>query len=247
MSQESYSAYKPSGIPWLGGVPGHWSVGAVKQNYEIQLGKMLQPSRQALNDTEVPYLKAVNVQWFKVRTSDPLMMWASPVDAEQYGIESGDLLVCEGGEGGRCGIVRSSVNGYIIQNALHRVRSREHSLNEYLQFVLYVAAARGYFEVLNDKTTIAHFTKEKLTAFRIPLPPLPNSTPSSATWTTPTVASDATSAPSESSSRCWRRRSKPSSTEPSPAASTPMSVSSPPASSGSAMCRSIGRFHVCGI
>ena len=173
MSQESYSAYKPSGIPWLGGVPGHWSVGAVKQNYEIQLGKMLQPSKQALNDTEVPYLKAVNVQWFKVRTSDPLMMWASPVDAEQYGIESGDLLVCEGGEGGRCGIVRSSVNGYIIQNALHRVRSREHSLNEYLQFVLYVAAARGYFEVLNDKTTIAHFTKEKLTAFRIPLPPLP--------------------------------------------------------------------------
>ena len=93
-----YPAYKLSGVPWLGGVPEHWSVGAVKQDYEIQLGKMLQPSKQALNDTEVPYLKAVNVQWFKVRTSDPLTMWASPVDAEQYGIESGDLLVCEGGE-----------------------------------------------------------------------------------------------------------------------------------------------------
>ena len=53
------------------------------------------------------------------------------------------------------------------------MRSREHSLNEYLQFVLYVAAARGYFEALNDKATIAHFTKEKLAAFRIPLPPLP--------------------------------------------------------------------------
>ena len=168
-----YPAYKPSGVRWLGGVPEHWSVGAVKQNYEIQLGKMLQPNKQAFNDTEVPYLKAVNVQWFKVRTSDPLTMWASLVDAEQYGIESGDLLVCEGGEGGRCGIVRSSVNGYIIQNALHRVRSREHSLNEYLQFVLYVAAAYGYLEALNDKATIAHFTKEKLAAFRIPLPPLP--------------------------------------------------------------------------
>ena len=168
-----YPAYKPSGIPWLSDVPEHWSVEAVKQSYEIQLGKMLQPNQQDLNDTEVPYLKAVNVQWFKVRTSDPLTMWASPMDTRQYGVEQGDLLVCEGGEGGRCGIVRSSVSGYIIQNALHRVRAREHSLNEYLQFVLYVAAAHGYFEALNDKATIAHFTKEKLAAFRIPLPPLP--------------------------------------------------------------------------
>ncbi len=170
---QSYPTYKTSSVPWLGSVPDHWSVGAVKRSYEIQLGKMLQPSKQAPNDTEVPYLKAVNVQWFKVRTSDPLTMWASPVDAEQYGIQSGDLLVCEGGEGGRCGIVRSSVNGYIIQNALHRVRHREQSLNEYLQSVLYVAAAHGYFEALNDKATIAHFTKDKLAAFRIPVPPLP--------------------------------------------------------------------------
>ena len=168
-----YPAYRPSGVPWLDDVPAHWSVGAVKRNYEIQLGKMLQPNKQALDETEVPYLKAVNVQWFKVRTSDCPTMWASPAGAEQYGIQSGDLLVCEGGEGGRCGIVRSSVNGYIIQNALHRVRHREQSLNEYLQFVLCVAAARGYFDALNDKATIAHFTKEKLAAFRIPLPPLP--------------------------------------------------------------------------
>ena len=34
------------------------------------------------------------------------------------------------------------------------------------------ASTTGWFDVLNDKATIAHFTKEKFDALRIPLPPL---------------------------------------------------------------------------
>ena len=167
-----YPAYKPSGVPWLSDVPEHWDVSAVKNGYHIQLGKMLQTVRETPSDTEVPYLKAAHVQWLSVQTVDPPTMLANPREIAQFGIEKGDLLVCEGGEGGRSGIIWGDVDGYIIQNALHRIRPKGSTSNQYLQFVMYTAAAYGWFDALNAKATIAHFTREKLAAFQIPLPPL---------------------------------------------------------------------------
>ena len=176
MSPGPYLSYKPSGVEWLGDVPDHWDIVSTKQSYEIQLGKMLQPTPRVPDDRVTPYLKAVHVQWFSVRTMDAPTMWASPREITQFGIQKGDLLVCEAGEGGRSGIVSADVTGYIIQNALHRIRPDGLGLNQYLQFVMYVAAAYGWLDALNDKATIAHFTREKLAAFRIPLPPLPEQT-----------------------------------------------------------------------
>ncbi len=167
-----YHAYKPSGVEWLGEVPEHWDVAAVKQYYEVKLGKMLQPNRESGEDMEVPYLKALHVQWFSVRLNPPSRMWASPLDAQQFSIKQGDLLVCEGGEGGRAGIVKSSLDGHIIQNALHRVRPMDGALNEHLLYALFLASSVGLLDAINNKATIAHFTREKLVALRIPLPPL---------------------------------------------------------------------------
>ena len=171
-----YPELKDSGVEWLGEVPAHWQVVMVKQNYTIQLGKMLQPRPNTLQDVEIPYLKAQHVQWFHVRTTDVPKMWAGQKDIAQFGVASGDLLVCEGGEGGRCGILRQDVEGYIIQNALHRVRSRKQSRNDYLQYVMSSVAATGWFDALNNKATIAHFTKEKFGALRVPVPPPPEQT-----------------------------------------------------------------------
>jgi type I restriction enzyme S subunit len=167
---QPYPSYKDSGVEWLGDVPAHWDVKPVKRCYAIQLGKMLQTRPNSPDDIEVPYLKAQHIQWFSVRTSDAPRMWASPRDIQQFGITAGDLLVCEGGEGGRCGIVKEIPEGFIIQNALHRVRPRNHCRNDYLQYVMSVIAATGWFEALNNKATIAHFTREKFGALYIPIP-----------------------------------------------------------------------------
>ena len=168
-----YHAYKPSGVEWLGDTPTHWEIAAVKTQFDIQLGKMLQSRPNTPGDVEVPYLKAQHVQWFHVRTADAPKMWASQNDVDQFGITPGDLLVCEGGEGGRCGILKQKTDGYIIQNALHRVRPREQNRNDFLQCVMSAIATTGWFDALNDKATIAHFTREKFGALKIPLPPLP--------------------------------------------------------------------------
>lgn len=109
------------------------------------------------------------------------MMWAAPNEVERYGVVAGDLLVCEGGDGGRCGMVyRSSLpDPCIIQNALHRVRPRlsgsvgHGSRNDYLQYLMSMVASTGWFDVLTDKATIAHFTAEKFGALLMPIPPSP--------------------------------------------------------------------------
>jgi type I restriction enzyme S subunit len=167
---QPYPNYKPSEVEWLGEIPEHWEVKQVKRCYAIQLGKMLQTRPNSPDDIEVPYLKAQHVQWFSVRTSDASRMWASLRDIQQFGITAGDLLVCEGGEGGRCGIVKEIQEGFIIQNALHRVRPLGYCRNDYLQYVMSVIAATGWFAAINNKATIAHFTREKFGALYIPIP-----------------------------------------------------------------------------
>lgn len=161
---------KDSGIEWLGQIPDHWVTISIKRKFEIQLGKMLQNGPESDADVSVPYIKALHVLWGKVDTSDLPEMWASTADLKQYGVKRGDLLVCEGGEAGRAGIVESSPCTCIIQNAVHRVRGKNGDVR-FLQYMLHAVSTMGWFDVLCNKATIAHFTREKLSELRIPLPP----------------------------------------------------------------------------
>ena len=160
---------KDSGIEWLGQIPEHWDAIPVKRRYGIQLGKMLQNNPESDTDVSVPYAKALHVRWGKVDTSDLPDMWASPSEVKHFGVKSGDLLVCEGGEAGRAGIVDSAPAPCIIQNALHRVRGKGTDVR-FLQYVLQTVGSGGWFDVLCNKATIAHFTREKLAELRVPMP-----------------------------------------------------------------------------
>ncbi len=167
-----HPSYKPSGVEWLGEVPEHWGVKRAGLAYSIQLGKMLQPDTSASEDEQYKYLKALHVQWENIRVDDLPEMWASKTELGKYSVKKGDLLVCEGGEVGRAGILKDDLHNVIIQNSLHRVRSKN-NLNSYLMYVLKNAASKNWFDILCNKATIAHFTGDKFSALRIPLPPLP--------------------------------------------------------------------------
>lgn len=162
---------KDSGIEWLGDVPEHWETTKAGFGYLIQLGKMLQPEPDKPSDVLINYMKAVNVQWDVVTVDDESLMWASNSDLSKYRIQHGDLLVCEGGEAGRAAILEFEVGDMIIQNALHRVRSSDNNVR-YLLYLLQVASNQGWFDILCNKATIAHFTRDKFSELRIPYPPV---------------------------------------------------------------------------
>jgi type I restriction enzyme S subunit len=139
--------------------------------FETTLGKMLQPQPASDAEAEAPYIKSMHVQWEGVIFDDLPTMWASPIDIEELDLDIGDLMVCEGGEVGRCAIISTDPpNGCIFQNALHRVRGREKNDVRYLGYCLKQATEAGWFDVLCNRATIAHFTVEKFRELRIHLP-----------------------------------------------------------------------------
>ena len=171
MSIKPYPKYKDSGVEWLGMVPEHWVVTALKRGFSVTLGKMLQPNKGDPDDELLPYLRAANIQWQGVDTSDIKLMWLSKRDREQLGLVAGDLLVSEGGDVGRSCIWHAELDTCYFQNSVNRLRAREENLTHYLCYWMSVIKDKGYIDVLCNKSTIAHFTAEKVAAVPVPFPP----------------------------------------------------------------------------
>ena len=148
--------------PWQPCTATDWRSVQVKRAFSVTLGKMLQNSSSASSEIEVSYLKAQHVQWDRVKLSDLPTMWASEAEVDVLLVKPGDLLVCEGGEVGRAAIVADTPQDRtIIQNALHLVRGRNGAEPRFLAYLLKHASDQGWFDVICNRSTIAHFTMEK--------------------------------------------------------------------------------------
>jgi type I restriction enzyme S subunit len=135
---------------------------------EIQLGKMLSPSAKTGKGSR-PYLRNLNVQWGRFELSDLATMDFSEREREKFTLRNRDLLVCEGGEPGRCAVWDGQVRDCYFQKALHRVRPDENLADsDFLSFWIWLQALTGTFADQNAKTTIAHLPLVRLE--RLPIP-----------------------------------------------------------------------------
>lgn len=167
---ERYEEYKDSGVEWIGEIPAGWEIGRFGKAGISSLGKMLANNPDADDSFLAPYLKAANVQESGFELGDIAEMYFNSHDEGRYRIKRGDLLVVEGGSVGVSQIWDGSIEPCYIQNALHRVRPSEGFEARYLKFCLDLARYSGYVDLICNKATIAHFTKEKLSATPIPIP-----------------------------------------------------------------------------
>ena len=137
---------------------------------EMCLGKMLDKNK----NTGLPrkYLRNVNVRWGSFDFSDLLEMRFENDELERYGLKTGDLVVCEGGEPGRCAIWYEQKAGMLIQKALHRLRPSNNVLSEYLYYFFCKSAHDGTFEKYFTGTTIKHLTGVVLRKIQFHLPHL---------------------------------------------------------------------------
>ena len=163
--------FVPSGVDWIGDIPKGWKVGKVSYFYSVCLGKMLQPNSSSVEDTYENYYCAANVGQNNIKYEPLKQMWFSPTEKKQYEVKVGDLLVVEGGDVASCDIVKKDMGNVYFQNALHRVRSRHFDDVRILRYLLMTAKKIGHIELICNKATISHFTKEKFENVRIPLPP----------------------------------------------------------------------------
>lgn len=134
------------------------------------LGKMLDAKKN--RGTPQPYLANVNVRWGSFDLDDLPLMHFEESESERYGLKFGDIVVCEGGEPGRCAIWKDQVPNMKIQKALHRVRCHENVDYRFLYYYLLWAGKKGLFDQYCTGSTIKHLPGEKLKILPIRIPPL---------------------------------------------------------------------------
>jgi hypothetical protein len=138
-----------------------------------RLGKMLDP-RFKTGVGSTPYLRNANVQWDRLDLTDVCQMDFKDEERTEFALQSGDILVCEGGDIGKAAIWNDEILGCCYQKALHRVRcDRERTLPRFILHHLFWAANEGHWQEIKTQTTIPHLTGLKLKAYEVFVPPLP--------------------------------------------------------------------------
>ncbi|TNH70397.1 restriction endonuclease subunit S, partial [Aeromonas veronii] len=150
-------------------LPIGWEWVRFSQVAHSRLGKMLDNAKNIGN--ELPYLRNTNVQWDLIELDDIKQMKIDDNEKDELALRYGDLLICEGGEPGRCAIWKHHNKEMYFQKALHRARPYQGVMAEYLQICLTNDAATGTLEQYFTGATIKHFVGAKLNEYSIPLPP----------------------------------------------------------------------------
>lgn len=136
-----------------------------------RLGKMLDKKKNT--GALVKYIRNVNVRWFSFDLSDLLSIRIEPHEVQSLAIQDGDVLICEGGEPGRCAVWREGPTDLVFQKAIHRARvDSKRLLPEWLAFCLKHQSNTGEIEDFFTGTTIKHLTGVSLAKLLIPVPPI---------------------------------------------------------------------------
>lgn len=150
-------------------LPKGWEWCRVGALCESSLGKMLDKKK---NKGQLrPYLRNLNVQWFKFNLSDVLEMRFTDEEKDRYTVKYGDVVICEGGYPGMGAIWENTENIY-FQKALHRNRFFFEGMNYYFLYYLYSIFYNGKLKKYYTGMGIQHLTGKSLANIPIPVPPL---------------------------------------------------------------------------
>lgn len=148
-----------------------WATEPLQNVATFTLGKMLDAEK---NRGEFrPYLANVNVRWGEFELSDLREMRFQETELDRFGLKYGDIVMCEGGEPGRCAIWKEQLPAMMVQKALHRIRAGDKLDYRFLYYVFLFQGRIGAFSGLFTGATIKHLPKDKLAQIQVPVPPLP--------------------------------------------------------------------------
>lgn len=137
-------------------------------------GRKLDPGEAV----ELPYMRVANVKDGYLDLGEVKKIEIKRSEVEKLLIRPGDLLMTEGGDPdklGRAALWAGEIEVCVHQNHVFKVRSDQARLSPaYLRTLAGSAFGKAYFLSVAKKTTgIASINKTQLSAFPVPLPPLP--------------------------------------------------------------------------
>ena len=168
------AARKPSGIEWLGDVPAHWKVIALKRIADVQTGMAKGKDNGSRKTITVPYLRVANVQDGYLDLETVATMEIPAEDLERYTLKPGDVLMNEGGDFDKLGrghIWHGQIDPCITQNHVFAVRPRDVS-SEWLNAITGSDFAQFYFMTRSKQSTnLASISSTNLMELPVILPP----------------------------------------------------------------------------
>ena len=152
-------------------LPPNWRWVRVDDVANARLGKMLDKAKNV--GQPYPYLRNTNVHWFDIRLDDLKAIPLNEAEFEEYRLEEGDVLICEGGHGiGRTAVWRGNAENVVFQKALHRVRPGAYLDSDFFAQCCFVYFDLGIMQTYFTGVGIPHFTGRALSKLIFPLPPL---------------------------------------------------------------------------
>ena len=147
-----------------------WRVSRLADVADFRLGKMLDGVKN--KGYPRPYLANLNVRWGRFDLDDLREMRFEEHEIEKYGLRHGDIVMCEGGEPGRCALWKEQLPGMTIQKALHRIRPDACMSNEFMYYNLFYRGRAGRFAPLFTGATIKHLPRQQLAKVEVDVPPM---------------------------------------------------------------------------
>ena len=172
-----YSAYKPSGLPWLGDVPGHWEVRRLRTVAEMRVSNVDKHTKE----DEFPVRLCNYVDVYKNDRITPVMPFmaatASRDEIERFRLERDDVLITKDSEAwddiGVPALVTEAADDLLSGYHLALLRPFKEILGAYLARTLQSKEVAYQFHIRANGVTRYGLTHTGIKSVCIPLPPLP--------------------------------------------------------------------------
>lgn len=167
---------KPSGVPWQGRVPDHWTIQPLKNLMQMQTGITLGKDFTDVETMAYAYLRVANVQIGYVDLSAVKEIRLPPSIAESSLLRPGDVLMTEGGDRDKLArgcIWDGAIDPCVHQNHIFAARTSKELLNDFLVLALDADPARTYFYITGKQSTnLASTNSTTVKNFRLGVPPI---------------------------------------------------------------------------
>ncbi len=165
---------KDSGVEWLGQVPAHWVIRRLKHIAQLQSGIPKGKDLSGKQTISVPMLRVANVQDGYVKLDDVHQIEIEPHELMRYTLQSGDVLMNEGGDNdklGRGAVWHGQLEPCIHQNHVFAIRVSDIE-PEWLSLVTGSKYAKYHFYcVAKQSTNLASISSSNIKETPLVIPP----------------------------------------------------------------------------
>ena len=151
-------------------IPKAWEWTTIGDISEHNTGKTLDKGRNS--GILYKYITTSNLYWDSFVLDNLKEMPFEENELDKCSAIKGDLLICEGGDGGRSAIWNKEYP-ICFQNHIHRVRPLSGIKSKYLYFFMLYSYLNGNINYYKKGIGIQSLSGSSLSSIKVPLPPIP--------------------------------------------------------------------------